>query len=141
MKGERLFPIAAIWNDRFGAALVQLLAQFGAVIGRVAEHARRWLHSSHQALCERAIVRLASSQQDGDKSSLSICECMNFVFRPPRERPIACFCSPLYPAAAERWALMCVESIICVFIDRPFPASCRNRFSQTPRRAQRTNRL
>ena len=27
------------------------------------------------------------------------------------------------PPAAERWALMCVELIICVFIDRPFPAS------------------
>ena len=62
LKMKRQFPIAAIWNDRFGAALVQLLAQFAAVIGSVAEHALRWLHSSDQALCERAIVRLASSQ-------------------------------------------------------------------------------
>ena len=62
VEGERQFPIAAIWNDRFGAALVQLLTQFAAVIGSVAEHALRWLHSSDQALCERAIVRLASSQ-------------------------------------------------------------------------------
>jgi hypothetical protein len=28
-----------------------------------------------------------------------------------------------------------------VSVDRPFPASSRNRFSQTPRRAQRTKRL
>jgi hypothetical protein len=38
------------------------------------------------------------------------------------------------PPAAERCALICVESIICVSIDRPFPESSRNRFSQTPRR-------
>jgi hypothetical protein len=37
VEGERLFPIAVIWNDRLGAAFVQFLAQFGAVIGRVAE--------------------------------------------------------------------------------------------------------
>ena len=44
------------------------------LFNRIDEHALRWVHSSDQALCERAIVRLASSQQDGDKSSLSICE-------------------------------------------------------------------
>ena len=141
VEGERLFPIAPIWNDRFGAALVQLLAQFGAVIGRVAEHALRWLHSSDQALCERAIVRLASSQQDGDKSSLSICECINLRVSPSARAANSLLLLPPLPPAAERWALMCVESIICVFFDRPFPASSRNRFSQTPRRAQRTNRL
>jgi hypothetical protein len=49
--------------------------------------------------------------------------------------------SPPFPPAAERCALTCVESIICVSVDRPFPASSRNRFSQMPRRAQRTKRL
>ena len=52
------------------------------LFNKIAEHALRWLHSSDQALCERAIVRLASSQQDGDKSSLSICECMNLRVSP-----------------------------------------------------------
>src|SRR6516164_4310020 len=36
----------------------------------------------------------------------------------------------------ERCALTCVESIICMAVDRPFPASSRNRFSQMPRRPQ-----
>ena len=31
--------------------------------------------------------------------------------------------------------------VICVSADRPHPASSRNRFSQMPRRAQRTKRL
>jgi hypothetical protein len=46
-----------------------------------------------------------------------------------------------FPPAAERRALTSVESIICVSVDRPFPASRRNRLSQTPRRAQLTKRL
>ena len=45
------------------------------------------------------------------------------------------------PAAAERCALMCVELIICMSIDLSLPASARNRFSHTPRSAQRTKRL
>ena len=105
VEGERLFPIAAIWNDRFGAALVQLLAQFGAVIGRVAEHALRWLHSSDQALCERTIVRLASSQQDGDKSSISICECMNLRVAPSARAANSLLLLPPYgwPAPLLSW--------------------------------------
>src|SRR5262249_21700388 len=43
------------------------------------------------------------------------------------------------PSGCERYAFICLESIICVSVDRPLPASCRNRFSQMPRRAQRTN--
>src|SRR5207248_9071942 len=48
---------------------------------------------------------------------------------------------PPFPPAAERCTFTCVESIICVSVDRPFPASSRNKLSQTPRRAQRTKRL
>src|SRR5262249_62027872 len=121
------FPIAAIWNDRFGAALVQLLAQFAAVIGSVAEHALRWLHSSDQALCERAIVRLACRQQDCDQAPSSICECMNLRVAPSARAANSLLLLPPLAPAAERWALMCVESIICVSIDRPFPASSRRR--------------
>src|SRR5215467_4879739 len=38
-------------------------------------------------------------------------------------------------------AFTCVESIICVSVDHPFPASPCNRFSEMPHRDQRTNRL
>src|SRR6266566_10161170 len=41
VKGERLFPVAAIWNNCLGSVLVQFFAQIGAVISRVAEHALR----------------------------------------------------------------------------------------------------
>jgi hypothetical protein len=43
-----------------GSALVQLLSQFGAVVGFVAEHAFRGLGSADQALGYRAIVRFTA---------------------------------------------------------------------------------
>jgi hypothetical protein len=41
-------------------------------------------------------VRLAAAQQDGKKTALASATAWIFVLRPPRERPIACFCSPLF---------------------------------------------
>ena len=41
VKVERLFPVAAIGNDRLGSPLIQLLAQLGAIIGFVAEQTFR----------------------------------------------------------------------------------------------------
>src|ERR1700722_675884 len=135
------FPIAAVGNDRLGSALVQLLAQFSAVVVFVAEHSFRWLHSADEALRDRAIVCFASSQQNGDEAPFSICECMDLRVAPSTRAANSLFLLPTFPPDAERCALTCVESIICVSVDRPFLASSRNRFSQMPRRAQRTKRL
>jgi hypothetical protein len=117
------------------------LAQLGAVVGFVAEHAFRRLNSADQAFGDRAIMRLAAGQQDGEKPPLSICECVYLRVAPSTRAANSLLVLPPFPPAAERCALMCVESIICVSVDRPFLASSRNRFSQTPRRAQRTKRL
>jgi hypothetical protein len=70
-EGERLFPVAAVWNDRIGSALIQLLAQFGAIVSLVANHAFRWLHPADQALRDRAIMRFAARQQDGERRPLA----------------------------------------------------------------------
>ena len=140
-QAERLFPVAAIWNDRLGSALVQVFAQLGAIVGFVAEHPFRRLHSANEALCNRAIVRFTSGQQDGDKAPFNICECVNLRVAPSARATNSLLLLPPFPPAAERCAFTCVESIICVSMDRPLPASSRNRFSQTPRRAQRTKRL
>ena len=136
-----LFPVAAIWNDRLGSALIQFLAQFGAVVCLVAKHPFRRLYSADQALRDRAIMRFTSSQQDGEKAPFSICECVYLRVAPSARAANSLLLLPPFPPAAERCAFTCVESIICVSVDRPFPASSRNRFSQTPRRAQRTKRL
>src|SRR6201993_5652222 len=139
-EAEGLFPVAAIWNDRLGSALIQFLAQFGAVVCLIAKHPFRRLYSADQARRDRAIMRFTSSQQDGDKAPFSICECVYLRVAPSARAANSLLLFPPFPPAAERCALMCVESIIWVSVDRPFPASSRNKFSQTPRRAQRTKR-
>src|SRR6266536_2753594 len=96
----------------------------------------RRLHSADQALRDRAIMRLSSGQQDGEKAPFSICECVNLRVAPSARAANSLLLLPPFPPAAERCAFTCVESIICVSVARPFPASSRNRFSHTPRRAQ-----
>ena len=49
-EAERLLSVAAVRNDQFGSTLIELVAQFSAVVGLVAEHAFRWLHSADEAL-------------------------------------------------------------------------------------------
>ena len=140
-EAERLLSVAAVWNDRPGPTLIQFLAQFGAVVCLVAKHPFRRLYSADQALRDRAIMRFASSQQDGEKAPFSISECVYLRVAPSARAANSLLLLPPFPPAAERCAFTCVESIICVSVDRPFPASSRNRFSQTPCRAQRTKRL
>ena len=140
-EAERLLSVTAVGNDRLGSALLQLVAQFSAVVGLVAKHAFRWRHSAEEALRDRAIMCFASGQQNGDEASLSICECVDLRVAPSARAANSLLLLPPFPPAAERCALTCVESIICVSAERPFSASSRNRFSQMPRRAQRTKRL
>jgi hypothetical protein len=61
---------------------VQVFAQLGAVVGLVAEHPFRRLHSANDALCDRTIVCFTCGQQDGDKAPFNICECVNLRVAP-----------------------------------------------------------
>ena len=118
------------------------LAQLAVVFNpKVAEHMFRWLPSANETLGNRAVVCFPSSQQDSDKAPFSICECVDLRVAPSARAANSLVVLPPFPPAAERCAFTCVESIICMSADRPFPASSRNRFSQMPRRAQRTKRL
>src|SRR5262249_46008690 len=137
----RLVPVATIWNDRLCSALIQFLAQFGAVETLAPDQPFRRPPSADQALRDRAIMRFAAGQQDGNKAPFSICECVNLRVAPAARAANSLLLFPPFPPAAERCAFTCVESIICVSVARPFPASSRNRLSQMPRRAQRTKRL
>jgi hypothetical protein len=62
-EAERLLPVAAVRNDRLGSALIQSLAQLGAVLSLVAEQAFRRRYSANKPLGDRTIVCLASGQQ------------------------------------------------------------------------------
>src|SRR5262249_494680 len=100
-ESERLLPVAFVGNDGLGSALIQLLSQFGAVVGFVAEHAFRRLGSADQALGYRAIVRFTASQQDGDQAPFSICECVNLRIA-PSARGISQEWSANHPSSGTR---------------------------------------
>ena len=141
VEAERLLSVRLVGNDGLGSALVQPLPQLGAVVGLIPEKLLCRLGPSDQALCERTIVRLTASQEEGKKTVFSICDCVDFRIAPASRAANSLLLFPLFAPEAERCALMCVESIICVFVDRPRAASSRNNLSHTPRSAQRTKRL
>src|SRR5947209_10189970 len=140
-EAERALPIAAVGNDRLGSAPLQFLAQFGTVVGLVAEQAFGFFNSADETLGDRTIVRLASGQQDGNETPFSICECMDLRVAPAARAAHSLFVLPPFPPDAERCALTWVDSIILVAVDQPLPPRCRNKLSQIPRSAQRTKRL
>jgi hypothetical protein len=111
-EAERLLAIAAVWNDRFGSAPMQFSAQLGAVIGLIAEHVFRWLHSAEETLSDRAVVRFAPGQQDGNQAPFSICKCVDLRVAPASRAANSLFLLPPFPPDAERCALTCVESSI-----------------------------
>jgi hypothetical protein len=102
---ERLLAIAAVWNDRFGPAPMQFSAQLGAVVNLIAEHVFRRLHSAEKTLSDRAVVRFASGQQDGDEAPFSICECVDLRVAPASRAANSFFLLPPFPPDAERCAL------------------------------------
>jgi hypothetical protein len=96
VEAGRLFPVAAIWNDRLGSALAQVFAQLGAMVGPVTDHPFRWLHSANEALCDRAIVCFTVVNRMSDKAPFNICECMDL-----RVAARAANSLTPYPPAAE----------------------------------------
>ena len=91
-------------------------------------------------LRDRAIMRFASSQQDGEKASFSICECVYLRVAPSARAANQPASAPPFPPAAERCAFTCVESIICVSVDRPFSSKLPEQVfpDATPRPAHET---
>jgi hypothetical protein len=58
------------------------LSQFCAIISSVAEHLSGFFGAPDQTLRWRTIVCLTAGQQDGKKTALSICDCMDFRIAP-----------------------------------------------------------
>jgi hypothetical protein len=141
VEAERLFSIRSIGDDGLGFTIAQPLAQLGAVVSLVAEQPGCGLDATDETLGRWAIMRVATAQEDGKKTAFSICECMDLRIAPAARAADRLFLLPPFPPEAERCALICVESIICVAVDRPRPASSRRTCSQTPRSAHLAKRL
>jgi hypothetical protein len=104
-EAERLLPVTSVGNDR----LVQLLAQFGTVVGLVAEYASWRLCSPDQTLSDWTIVCLASGQKDSNEASFSICECVNLRVAPSTRAAnslllLPPFRLPLSDALSRAWS-------------------------------------
>lgn len=82
VEAEGLLSVRPVRHNRLGAALLQPLPQFGAVVGLVAEQLGGCLGTTDQTLSRRTIVGLATGQEDGKKTAFSICQCVDLRIAP-----------------------------------------------------------
>jgi hypothetical protein len=82
VEAERLLSVAAVGNDWLGSAILQRQTQLGAVEGLVADQAFRCFAYGDESLRDRAVMRIAAGQEDGEKMAPSICECMDLRVAP-----------------------------------------------------------
>ena len=82
VEAERLFSVRSIGNDRLRAGQVEPFPEFGAVICLVAEKLACCPGAPDETLGDWAIVRLTAGQEDGKKTALSICECVDLRIAP-----------------------------------------------------------
>lgn len=82
VEAERLLTVGPVGNDGFGAATLQPLPQFCAVVGLVSQKLPGRLGATDEARGGWTIVRLAAAQQDGKKTAFSICDCVDLRIAP-----------------------------------------------------------
>ena len=92
VEAEGKLSVGFVRDDGRCSAPMEPAAQVGTVVSAIAEQLLGRSCTSDQLLRRRTIVRLSTGQKEGKKTALSI-----VVLRPPRERPIACLCSPFLP--------------------------------------------
>ena len=105
VEAERLLAVRLVGDDNFGTAQLQPATQFGAIVSLVAEHLPGWPGATDQALGGWTIVRFAAGQQDGKKTALSICDCVDFRISAAPRAANRLRLLPLFAPAAERCAL------------------------------------
>ena len=82
VEAEGLLAVRSVRHDGRGAAILQPLAQLCTVVGGVANQLGGGLGAPDKALGGRAIVRLATAQEEGKKTALSICQCVDLRIAP-----------------------------------------------------------
>jgi len=82
VEAERLEAIGPVGHHRLGAAMIEPLAQLGAIISSIAEQPGSRLGAPDEALSWRAIMGLAAGQEDGKKTASSICQCVDLRIAP-----------------------------------------------------------
>jgi hypothetical protein len=82
VEAEWLLSVAAVGNDWLGSAILQPQTHLGAVGGLVADQAFRCFACGDEPLRDRAVMRFAAGQEDGEKTAPSICACMDLRVAP-----------------------------------------------------------
>ena len=119
-----------------GSALGEPVPQFARVVGAVGEQALGGAADRQKRASAHQIVGVARRQREGDGAALIIGQGVDFR-RPTAARGAnSMMMSPPFAPAAERWALMWVESTLPVWTS-DFPVSAMKIASQTPCLLQR----
>jgi hypothetical protein len=79
--------------EYLGSAPVEFLAQWGTAVGLLAEHAF-FCFTRAGSDAHRTIGRFASDQEDGDKTSFSICQCIILRIAPSARAVVIATASP-----------------------------------------------
>ncbi len=106
-EAEGLLAVAFVGNDRLRASPFPRLAQFGAVVGFIGqEFLSLLLCLFDQRFGGRAVMRLAAGQGKGKKTSLSICDCMDFRITAASRPTNRLILLPPFPPDAKRCAFI-----------------------------------
>jgi hypothetical protein len=82
VEAEWLLPVRSVGDYGFRVALVEPFSQLGAVVCLVGEKLVGRSGPPDETLGYRAIVSFAASQEDGKKTALSICKCVDLRIAP-----------------------------------------------------------
>jgi hypothetical protein len=103
VEGEGELASGGVGDDRLGAAILQPSSQRRAVISLVAKQLPGCSGATDKTLGRRAIMRLAAGQEDGKKTSFSICDCVDLRVAPSTRAADRLFLLPPFLAPdAER---------------------------------------
>ena len=104
-----------IWRDhRFGTAFGKPIAQASGVVGTICDQARRARQQSQQSSSAIEIVSIAGGELEAERPPSIIRQCVDLRRAAAARAPDGVVEGPPFAPAAERWALMCVESIAAV---------------------------
>lgn len=111
------------WDHSLDAALGQPIPKAIGVIGAVGQELSWWRDSRQKIASGRQVVTIAGCDQEGDGSAAIFSQRVDFGGAAATRAADRLFEVPPFAPAAERWALMWVESIDIVPIRPLEPVS------------------
>ncbi len=139
---ERVSSFAGriVGDDRRGTSVEKQASKGIAVVGAIGKTQGR-RHGADEAGRHGRIAAMTRSDDQPSRSAVLVDGGMDFRRAAAARAADRLEIGPPFPPAAERCAFTCVVSSITAAGGPPASANCTNIPSQTPLRAQRTNRL